>query len=186
MDAITALTTRASVPRLTEPGPDAAQLDTLLRCAVRAPDHGLLRPWRFLVFSGQERRRLAEILVDATLEDQPELDQAAREKLAAKVYRAPMVMVVVAETQPEHRIPVLEQILAVGAAVQNIMVAAHALGIGAMWRTGALASHPLVKQRLGFAEKDEIVAMLYLGTPARDPNNTGCDPEPFVLPVSQL
>ena len=93
------------------------------------------------------------------------MDNEAQEKLRAKPLRAPMVLVAVAEVVEGHRVPVLEQIVATGAAVQNIMVAAHALGVGAMWRTGSLASSRIVKEGLGFADKDEIVGFIYLGTP---------------------
>ncbi len=166
MDAITALHSRLSIPRLTEPGPDAAQIDQLLRAALRAPDHGVLRPWRFMLLEGEQRQRLGELFVAAQRQDDPDTDAAVLDKLRNNPLRAPTVLVVVAETDPHNRVPVIDQVMAVAAAAQNIMLAAHALDIGAMWRTGRMAEHPLVKQRLGFADKDEIVGYLYLGTPA--------------------
>lgn len=166
MDAITALHTRLSVPGLADPGPSAEQLDVLLRAAIRAPDHGIVRPWRFMVIEGEARERLGEIFADAQLADDPATDAAILDKMRRNPLRAPTILVVVAETDPDNRVPVLEQVLAVAAATQNIMVAAHALGIGAMWRTGRMAEHTLVKRALGFADKDEIVAYVYLGTPS--------------------
>lgn len=165
MDAISALHNRVSVAKLGEPGPNGTQLDIMLRAAMRAPDHGVLRPWRFMVIEGAQRERLGDIFVEARLQSEPDCDPAALDKLRGKPLRAPMILVVAAETDPDNRVPVIEQIVATGAAIQNIMVAAHALGIGAMWRTGVMASHPLVKRRLGFADKDEIVGYIYLGTP---------------------
>lgn len=165
MDAITALHTRLSTPRLADPGPSQDDLACLLRAAMRAPDHGILRPWRFFIVEGDQRQVLGEIFVAAQLEDDPETPTAVLEKVRNNPLRAPLVMIVVAETDPDNRVPVIEQVLAVAAATQNMMIAAHAKGIGAMWRTGRMASHGLVKERLGFAEKDEIVAYLYLGTP---------------------
>lgn len=167
MQTIEALQTRVSVPRLKAPGPDAGQLERLLQAAVRAPDHGLMRPWRFLVLSGRERQRLGEILAHALLEKRPQATPAELDKIRAKPMRAPTVIVAVAEVEPEHaKIPVIDQIMSTAAAVQNMMVAAHEMGLGAMWRTGSWALDPFVKEGLGFAEKDEIVAFLYLGTPA--------------------
>lgn len=165
MDAITALHTRLSTPRLTAPGPSKEDLASLLGAAIRAPDHGLLRPWRFLILEGEKRKELGEIFAAAQLVDDPASDPAVLDKLRNNPLRAPTVMVVVAETDEGSRVPVIEQIMAVAAATQNMMVAAHAIGVGAMWRTGRMASHDLVKERLGFARKDEIVAYLYLGTP---------------------
>ena len=178
MDALTALHNRASVPRLDAPGPDAEQLQALLRAAVRAPDHGLVRPWRFVVLEGERRQRLGERLEAILLEDQPDADAAAREKARAHSLRAPMVIVAVAEIEPDHpKAPPVEQIMATACAVENMMVAAHALGLGAMWRTGGWARDNRVKRALGFADKDEIVSFLYLGQPA---GTTKSVPEPVL------
>lgn len=166
MDTITALTTRVSSPRLQEPGPSDDQLDMLLRAAIRAPDHGLLRPWRFLVLNGDQRERLGDIMEAQLLEEQPEADRRSREIARNKALRAPTIIVVVAEITENHKIPAWEQMLAVGAAVQNMMLAAYELGIGAMWRTGAMANSDLAKKKLGFEPKDQVIAYLYLGTPA--------------------
>ena len=165
MDAIEALRGRVSVSRLQAPGPDRDQVEQLLQAAMRAPDHGSLRPWRFLVLEGEQLRRLGEIFARAVQQDQPGVDEPTLERIRDKPPRAPMVIVAVAEVEPASRIPVEEQVLATGAAVQNMMVAAHALGLGAMWRTGNMAFHPEVRKGLGFAEKDRIVAFVYLGTP---------------------
>lgn len=167
MQTLEALQERVSVPRLKAPGPSARQLDQLLRAAVRAPDHGLLRPWRFLVLTGRERRRLGEILARALRDSRPDASEEDLDKARSRPMRAPMVIVAVAEVDAEHpKIPAIDQIMSTAAAVQNMMVAAHEMGLGAMWRTGNWALDPRVKEGLGFAEKDEIVAFLYLGTPA--------------------
>lgn len=167
MDAISALQNRVSAPRLEAPGPDEEQLRSLLQAALRAPDHGLLRPWRFLVLEGDQRARLGEIFERALLADQPDAGETARQKARQAPLRAPVVIVAVAEVWRDNpKIPPMEQIMSTAAAVENMMVAAHALGLGAMWRTGAWARDPHVKTGLGFSDKDEIVAFLYLGTPA--------------------
>lgn len=166
MDTFTALTQRVSVPRLSEPGPDEDQVHRLLEAAIRAPDHGMLRPWRFIVLRGEQRQRLADIMEWRLLRRQPDADQAARDNIRGKALRAPVIIVAVAEVTEGHKVPVWEQVLAVGAAVQNIMVAAHAMDLGAMWRTGDLANDESVKEKLGFADKDQVVGFVYLGTPA--------------------
>lgn len=169
MDTLTALTTRVSSPRLDQPGPTAEQLELLLRAAIRAPDHGLLRPWRFIVLQGEDRQRLADIMEKQLLEQQPDADSRARDIARNKAFRAPTILIAVAEITEGHKVPAWEQVLAVGAAVQNMMVAAHALGLGAMWRTGAIANSDQAKAMLGFAAKDQVVAYLYLGTPLGSP-----------------
>lgn len=166
MDAISALHGRVSIATLGLPGPTDEQLDIMLRAAVRAPDHGVLRPWRFMALQGSEREQLGEIFVEACQRLNPESDAETLEKMRRAPLRAPMVLVVIAETDPENAIPLTDQLLAAGAAAQNVLLAAHALGLGAMWRTGVMAKETLVKERLGFAEKDEIIGFLYLGTPS--------------------
>ena len=125
MDTLTALTTRVSAPRLEAPGPSDEQLDMLLRAAIRAPDHGLLRPWRFIVLQGRQRERLGDIMVAHLLEEQPDADNRARDIARSKALRAPTIIVAVAEVTEGHKIPVWEQVLAVGASVQNMMLAAY-------------------------------------------------------------
>ncbi|EKF74916.1 nitroreductase family protein [Alcanivorax hongdengensis A-11-3] len=166
MDALTALTTRVSSPRLEAPGPSGEDIEQLLQAAIRAPDHGILRPWRFLVLQGEARHKLGDIMVEQLLAKQPDADERSREAMRGKALRAPTLIIAVAEITEGHKVPAWEQILAVGAAVQNMMVAAHAMGIGAMWRTGDMANSELAKARLGFAAKDQVVAYLYLGTPS--------------------
>jgi len=157
------------------------QLDLLLRAAIRAPDHGLLRPWRFIVLQGEQRERLGDIMEAQLLEEQPEADKRSREIARNKALRAPTIIVAVAEVTENHKIPVWEQVLAVGAAVQNMMVASYELGLGAMWRTGAIANSDQAKRMLGFAPKDQVVAYLYLGTPVGSLKSLPDDsPEDFI------
>ena len=164
MDALTALTTRASATALVEPAPDNAALERMLAAAVAAPDHGRLRPWRFLAVRGAARARLGEVMAEALHAREPEAPAALLEKERQKPLRAPLVLVAAAKLEAGHKIPVVEQILAVGAAAQNLIVAAHALGYGTMWKTGAPAYDARVKRALGLAEGDQIVGFLYLGT----------------------
>ena len=165
MDIQTAILGRVSCPRLDAPGPTAEQLQQLLTAAVRAPDHGLLRPWRFMVVEGDQRLRLGEMLAQSCQQDQPDLNEAQLEKLRQAPLRAPTVLVVVAEISAPHKVSAIDQIMACAAAVQNLLLTAHAIGVGAMWRTGAPALSPTLKTRLGFRPEDEIVGFIYLGTP---------------------
>lgn len=166
MDALEALTTRASPLSLADPAPDRAALDSMLRAAVRAPDHGRLHPWRFVVISGEARSRLGDVLAAALKAREPDAPEAAVAKERAKPLRAPLIVVVAARLREHKNVPAVEQIIAVGAAAQNILVAAHALGFGGFWRTGPAAYDRDVKAALGLDASDSIVGFLYLGTPA--------------------
>ena len=166
MDAIEALTTRASPAGLVAPAPDSAALDQMLRAAMRAPDHGRLRPWHFIVVDGAARAVLGDVLAGALRLRDPDLTEAALAKERAKPMRAPLLVVVAARLREHRGVPAIEQIIAAGAAAQNILVAAHALGFGGFWRTGAAAYDERVKDALGLRAVDAIVGFLYLGTPS--------------------
>jgi len=138
----------------------------MLRAAMRAPDHGRLRPWHFIVVDGAARAVLGDVLAGALRLRDPDLTEAALAKERAKPMRAPLLVVVAARLREHRGVPAIEQIIAAGAAAQNILVAAHALGFGGFWRTGAAAYDERVKDALGLRAVDAIVGFLYLGTPS--------------------
>ncbi len=164
MEAIDVLLNRKSVPRLQEPGPDGAQLETMFKAALRAPDHAALRPWSFIVFEGEERAELGDIFADALAKREPGSSDVALEKARSKALRAPTVIAVIAKITEHPKVPAIEQKLSAGAAAQNILLAAHALGLAGIWRTGAPCFDPFVRKKLGAEGEDEIVAFLYIGT----------------------
>jgi nitroreductase len=169
MDAIEALTSRRSPARFVEPAPDQATLEAILRTAMRAPDHGKLKPWRFIILRGEARRRFGDVMAEAMKRREPDAPENLIEREREKPLRAPLIVVLAAALKESHKIPVVEQLLAAGAAAQNIMLAAHALGFGAAWKTGAPAYDAYVKAELGLEPGDAIVGFLYLGTPAAAP-----------------
>jgi len=166
MDAIEAIIGRASPARLAGPGPDDAQLNTILRAGSRAPDHGRLQPFRFLVIEGDARMRLGELMAGALQRREPAASGEALASERAKALRAPTLIVVAAAPRNNPKVPEIEQIVAAGAAAQNMLLAAHALGLGGWWRTGPASYDAELKTGLGFAERDVIVAILYIGAPA--------------------
>ncbi len=181
MDAIELLLNRVSMPILKDPGPSDAQLQLIYRAALRAPDHGGLKPWRFLSVRGEARVALGEVFQQAGLQDDPQLHEAKYAKLGKMALRAPMLLVVIARISEHPKVPALEQRISAGAAAQNMLLAAFAQGVGAMWRTGDMAYHPLVHDRLGLADNEEVIGFLYLGTmPERLKTVPELDPAEFV------
>jgi nitroreductase len=167
MEALEAVLTRQSVPPvfLGEPGPEGAALERILAAGASAPDHGKLRPWRFIVIRGPARARLGEVFAAALLKRQPEAPAAAIEQERARPLRAPLLIAVAAKIDPQHpKIPEIEQILSTAAAAQNILIAAHAEGFGAKWLTGANAYDEHVKDALGLAPSDRLVGFIHLGS----------------------
>lgn len=156
---------RRSTKKFSDQPPTRVQLETLLKAAVHAPDHGLLAPWRFTVLQGAARDLFADALAQALRRRMPEVadDAVARER--EKAYRSPVLIVVSAHAEPHPKVPEVEQWIAVGAAVQNLWLAAIELGLGVAWKTGNPAYDTTVKQALGVPEPDAIIGFLHVGTP---------------------
>lgn len=167
MDALDALINRVSLPLLEAPGPAPEQLELMFRAALRAPDHGGIRPWRFLVVEGEGLDRLGELFLQSALAADPDLSQEKQDKLRKAPRRAPMVVVVIAVTREHPKVPRQEQLISAGCAAHGMLLAAHAQGVGAMWRTGNPAYDPRVMEGLGLAKNEAVVGYLYLGTPTR-------------------
>ena len=167
MDALELLHQRVSCPALNDPAPTSEQLDVMFQAALRAPDHGAIRPWRFLLVEGEGRQKLGELFLQAAKMDEPELSDEKQQKILNMPLRAPSMIVVIAATKEHPKVPDVEQQISAGCAAQNIILAAHAQGLGAMWRTGDMAYHPVVKSGLGVADAESIVGYVYLGTPRK-------------------
>lgn len=165
MDLLEGIQSRVSALKLAAPGPSTDHLEQILRAGMRAPDHGRLKPWRFVVLEGDSRLKLADAMAEMFRRKAPQATQLQLDAERAKPMRAPTIVVVAARIS-KGKIPEIEQVAAVAAGVQNMFLAAHALGYGAMWKTGAAAYDAEVKRTLGLLPEDHIVAMLYLGTVA--------------------
>jgi len=161
--ALDVLLSRVSVSRVGGAAPSAEAMRNIFKAALRAPDHASLKPWRYLTVTGSQREKLGELFVKAKLSDDPELKEAAMAKLKNKPLRAPLLIVVIAVIHDHPKVPEIEQILSAGASAQNMLIAAHMQGIGAMWRTGEMTYHPVVLSGLGLSDNERIIGFLYLG-----------------------
>lgn len=185
MDALEAILARRSTGRLSEPAPAGRDLSRILEAAAAAPDHGELRPFRFVILEGGAKDSFGQVLADAyrlrceAAGARPTPGQLDKER--TKLGRAPLVLVVGAVHRHSPKIPWVEQFAAAAAAAQNVLVAATALGYGSMWRTGDAAYDPRVKAALGLGEHDAVVGFLYLGTPDPGHTGTGRRPDPAGL-----
>jgi nitroreductase len=166
MDALDLMLTRESALKLVSPGPSPEELERIFATAVRAPDHGRLRPWQFVVIGEDRRAAFGELMADCLRRRDPSAAEGALQKERDKAFRAPVIVVVAAKVRKGHNIPEIEQIASASAAAQTIMLAAPALGYGAVWKTGAPAYDPAVKTALGLTADDDIIGFLYIGTNA--------------------
>jgi nitroreductase len=154
---------------LDNPGPDAAQIDTLLTVASRVPDHGRLVPWRFIVIEGEARHRIGETIAAAFQADQPNADAEMVARERGRLARAPLVVAVVSRARPHVKIPDWEQVLSAGAVAMNLLTAAAAMGFGATWITEWYAFDRRVLDALGLAPDERIAAFVHIGTAREKP-----------------
>jgi len=165
MELFAAISTRASAAKLTQPGPTPAQLADILEAAARAPDHGRLKPWRFVVVEAGLRDRFATAAAAAKRVRIPTMSEEQFAAERDKVVRSPTIVVVACVVRREQtKIPEIEQVVATAAAAQNLFLAAHDMGLGVMWKTGAAAYDSAVKSVLGLEADDHIVGIMHLGT----------------------
>jgi nitroreductase len=155
-----------SAKAMKEPGPSKKQIADILKAGARAPDHGKLFPWRFILLEGKGRQRAGDILGEVIEAEGERAKQVEEER--GRFLRAPLVIVVISAVREQHKIPVWEQELSAGAVCQNILIAATALGFVANWLTEWYAYHPVVKERLGLKAGERVAGFIYIGT-AKDP-----------------
>ncbi|MEW6582512.1 MAG: nitroreductase family protein [Actinomycetota bacterium] len=163
MDIVDLIASRRSVGRIP---PDPVPRETvaeILTAAIRAPNHHLTAPWRFVVLTGAARRALGDAHARAVAAARPDLPDGAREKEAARLDRAPVVIACIARATSDDPVTRREDRDAVAAAVQNLLLAAAARDLAAIWRTGAMVDEEEVRDHLGLAPADAIVAFVYLG-----------------------
>jgi nitroreductase len=154
-----------SAKRLVEPGPNPNQLAQIFRAAAAAPDHGLLKPWRFILVPAHRRAALAEVFALALIDRDPSATLEQIEAARDKAYRAPLLMLVVAQLGPcEPSIRVIERMVSVGAAIQNILLSACSLGYGSGLTSGqAMPSHRMTAL-FALSAGEEAVCFVNIGT----------------------
>ena len=173
MDVFDAIHGRLTISKVK---PDALPRDViekLLSAGAQAPNHHKVRPWRFVVLTGDGRKKLGDVMAASFLDRNPATPPEGLDKTRALPLRAPVVIAVGADKPADTKIIEMENISAASAAAQNILLAAHAQGLGAIWRTGEWARDAKVKEFLGFAADQQIVGFIYVGYP-------DVTPEPYV------
>ncbi|MBB4286222.1 nitroreductase family protein [Roseospira goensis] len=168
-----------SAKHLTAPGPTDDELAEVFRAAVAVPEHGAIRPWRFLVVRERGQQRLSEVFVDDLLAEEPDAGEAEIAKRRDGPRRAPLLIVVAASPRAHPKVPEVEQVVTAGLAAFVIQSCFHDMGYGAVWVTGHPAYSDRVKAALGLAPTDHIVGFIHVGTRGPEaPNRRKTRPEP--------
>lgn len=162
---LTALKNRRSVSKVSTEEPPEALIRAMLEAATWAPNHFMTEPWRFFVLRGDARVRLGKAMGEAAArrETNPETAEAARAKMETKALRAPYVIAVATEPDQREKVFEVEEIAATAAATQNMLLAAEALGLGAIWRTGWVTYTDQVREFFGLSERATVLGFVYVG-----------------------
>ena len=168
MEVLEAIHTRQSIGQV-KPDPVPRDLiEKILSAAVQAPNHFKVRPWRFVVLTGAGRERLGEAMAQSTQASKPDAIEEDLRKNRGLPLRAPVVIAVAVDKPGLTKAKEIENVCATAAAVQNLLLAAHALGLAAMWRTGPSATDPAIKQFFGWAADQHLVGFIYIGYPQQE------------------
>ena len=162
-----AIKTRRSARRLKEnEEPTKEMIETILEAATWAPNHHLTEPWRFVILKGEARKNLGEAMHFALLREIRQDDLEREKKLESekqKPLRAPVLIALISAPKIDEKVVVQEELIAAGAALQNILLAAHSLGLGAMVRTGRTSYSKEVREFFRMKENESLVGLIYLG-----------------------
>lgn len=168
------------------PGPDEETLRKILKTALRVPDHGKLTPWRFIVLQGEDREKLGCLIADALIAENNTSENVA-EKMKGYATQGPTLVIAIFSPSNERPIPVWEQWLSMGAACQNMLIAATALNVASQWLTGWASTSRTVANGLGLDKEEQIAGFLFFGTqkspPEERPRPTFEDRITFGIPT---
>lgn len=170
MDIFEAIRNRRSIGKVSQEPVAKETIEQILEAGVWAPNHRLTEPWRFFVLSGEGRAKLGDALAAVALDGlAADADETERESKAngakSKALRAPVIIAVAVAPVERPDVIELEEYGAVNAAIQNMLLATHALGLGAVWRSGEPCYHPLMNEAFGLRPQDKMLGFLYIGTP---------------------
>lgn len=154
-----------TLPFLRDPGPSDSELAEMLTIANRVPDHGKLAPWRLVVFAGEARQQVGEILADIAKTNTPHMTEEQLEAERKQFLPAPLTVGVISAPVDHPKIPQFEQLMAAGNVAFNLVHAANALGYGAHWVTRWFAYDEQAARALGAHPGERFVGFVHIGTP---------------------
>jgi nitroreductase len=169
--ALDAILQRRSVSRFVEDVlPTAEELELLLRAAATVPDHGELRPYRFVVSQGEGRARFGDALAAAGLEKNPDLPAGIQDKLRHKAFAAPTQILLIASPREGMKIPEWEQVVTASCTGYAITLAAYALGLGAIWKSAPILEGAQLRSALDLRGGERLLGWVNVGRPV-DPES---------------
>ncbi|WP_173931492.1 nitroreductase [Chelativorans sp. Marseille-P2723] len=164
--AIDLLLARRSPPihELKPPAPSEEELNLILRAATRVPDHGMLTPWRFIVYRGEAREKVGQMLAELAEKREGPLPKARREQELTRFSRAPLVIGVVSHPKESRKIPQWEMFVSGAMAAMNLITAANALGYRTNMITNWYSDAEEGRRILGLAPQERVIGFIHIGS----------------------
>lgn len=173
------VSSRRSATMLVEPGPSSTQLEAMLRAAGSVPDHGLLRPFRFVIAEGDARGTFGDALAAVAGELSPGAPAVRLQKIREKAFRSPTLLALVFSPKGS-KIERWEQSATAACAGYAVLLAAQSLGVGAVWKSVPFTRGAGLSEALGMTQDEELLGWIHLGTAPADavlPPRPGLDLE---------
>lgn len=155
---------RKSTARLQEPAPGALDLETMIQAAMTVPDHGSLKPYRFIVVQGEARKSFAQAMVASVAEKKGELPEAMIQKIEAKTTVAPMQIVIIFSPKLETKIVEWEQFASAACTGFALSLAAHVLGYGTIWKSFDGGSGEPLRKLFNMTKDEKVLGWINVGT----------------------
>jgi nitroreductase len=159
---------RRSIAALTAPAPNADQLDTILRAGTTGPDHGSLRPYRFVVVDGADQARFGEALAGDTDRARGGITPELADKFRKKATAAPCQILIIFSPVESTKAPEWEQLVSASCTGYPMLLVAQALGFGAAWRSAAVLDGPLMTALCRLAPHERVLGWINVGTAVGD------------------
>lgn len=167
--------------------PDEDTLTRILQAATTVPDHGGLHPWRFAVVRGPGKERLADALAAGVeLLQGPEVPASVVAKMRDKAFAAPCTIVLIASPDTGSNVPEWEQVASASCTGYAIVLAANALGLGAVWKSAAVLDTPPVRRLFGLTDDERLLGWINVGSPTSRPKKRQPEPPPLAALITVI
>lgn len=164
LNLLVSLVAKRRTPGSGAESPSNEELDSLLRAAATVPDHGGLKPWRFVVVSGEARTLMGEALVRDLVDTRGPVPESALDKARRKAFAAPTLIVLIASPHTESKVPVWEQLCSAACCGYAVVLAAQALGLGAVWKSTPLREGAAIGDLFGLGAAERLLGWVNVGS----------------------
>jgi nitroreductase len=145
-------------------------INLMLEAGTWAPNHKKTEPWKFRVFTGDSRVRLGDEMERIMKQKTGHLSEEEALKKTTKAKKGPLraPVIIAVAVSPSGKVPEIEEISAVAASIQNMLLVAEEQGLATIWRTGEIVYQSELNDFLSLEEGDKLLGLIYVGHPNKE------------------